>query len=370
LKKVGAMGFDIQVTHSVTEVGQSGWDSLSGGRPFASYRWYRFGEAVLADCSPTYVTLLQEDRPLARATFWLKCREWLQITSPVMRYGAERLLRRWPLFTCEAPLASASGLILPESPLRAAALKAIAETSLKLGKEMDASFSLFGYLDDREVNQPGWPKEFSAVSFPDAETQLLINWHSYDEYLRSLAKSTRRNIRLHGEQAAKMGVVVTIHPDVQELERVVTLVQDVECYHRVSQRPWTRAMLENAGMVDSAWIAARIDGRLVGCCSLIGDGDVQIATLLGLDYSVPQFIYVYYQIMYAAVRCAIERGGRILDGGGGAYELKRRLGFQKLPDDYLLVAAAGKSFRLLFRILSQWMGLQKPSGTLPDTPND
>ena len=46
------MEFDVQIVHSVEEIGQEAWDHLAGDRPFASYRWYRFGERVLADNVP------------------------------------------------------------------------------------------------------------------------------------------------------------------------------------------------------------------------------------------------------------------------------------------------------------------------------
>ena len=59
-------------------------------------------------------------------------------------------------------------------------------------------------------------------------------------------------------------------------------------------------------------------------------------------------MYVYYQIIYAAIRYSIESGAKLLMGGGGAYELKRRLGFSKLPDDYMMVAANGQLLGWLF----------------------
>jgi predicted N-acyltransferase len=363
------MDFDIQIAHSVTEIGQTAWDRLSSGRPFASFRWYRFGEAALSDCSPTYITLSHNNEPAARGAFWLKRQEWLPIASPAVRFGAEQLLRRWPLLMCAAPLACTPGLVLPESSLRAAALKTIASAALELGTKSRASFVFFSYTQENEVRQAGWPEAFTAISFSDEETSLEITWPDFESYLKHLAKSTRRNHRLHCKQADEMGVVITARSFVSDMERAVTLIQNVERYHHMGRRPWTRAMLENAHMVDSTWITAHMGNRLVGCCSVIGDGDAQIATLLGLDYSVPQFIYVYYQIMYAAIQNAIERGARVLYGGGGAYELKRRLGFRVLPNDYLVVAATGKSFRWIERRLVKWAGLQKAGVKTPDGIN-
>ena len=199
-----------------------------------------------------------------------------------------------------------------------------------------------------------------------------ISWPDFESYLKHLAKSTRRNFRLHCKQANDLAIAITVQPSVSDIDKALTLIQNVETYHRVGHRPWARAMLENAHMVDSLWISARIGDRLVGCCSLIGDGDAQNATLLGLDYSFSQSIYVYYQLIYAAIRCTIERGCKILYGGGGAYELKRRLGFKTLPDDYLVVAATGQMFGWLLRSSARLIESQKmnPEGQGdPDKPD-
>jgi predicted N-acyltransferase len=352
------MDFEIQTNHSVLEIGQPAWDHLSKGNPFASYRWFRFGEAALSDCPPTYITLSHHNEPVARGAFWLKHQEWLPITSSAVRFGVEQFLRRWPLLMCAAPLATAPGLILPNTSQRAAALTGIAESALDLAKKDRASFVIFSYSQESDVRGTGWPEAFSAISFSDEETSLEITWPDFESYLKHLAKSTRRNHRLHCKQADEMGVIVTIQPSVSDIERAVSLIENVERYHHMGRRPWTRAMLESAQLVDSAWIAARIGDRLVGCCSVIGDGDTQMATLLGLDYSVPQFIYVYYQIMYAAVQSAVERGARVLFGGDGAYEFKRRLGFRILPHNYLAVAATTKPLQWIKRRLTKGVGMQ------------
>ncbi|HTX89773.1 MAG TPA: GNAT family N-acetyltransferase [Anaerolineales bacterium] len=352
------MDFDIQIFHSVMEIGPTAWDQLGKGQPFTSSRWYCFGEAVFSDCSPTYVTLSQGNEPLAGSVFWVKRQEWLPIGSSIARFGAEELLRRRPLLMCAAPLACTPGWFLPESSLRAAAVKTISETALEIGAKHRASFVSFSYIPEADVQQGGWPEDFSAISFTDEDTCLEISWPDFDSYLMHLAKSTRRNHRLHAKQADEMGVVVTAHSTVTDIDRAIPLIWNVERFHRAGRRPWTRSVLENAHLVDSTWITAHIGERLVGCCLVIGDGPARIATLLGLDYSVPQYIYVYYQIIYAAIRSAIEQGAEKLYGGGGAYELKRRLGFRVLPNDYLVVAAAGKSFRWIERKLAKWAGLQ------------
>jgi predicted N-acyltransferase len=364
------MNFDVQIAHSVAELGEDAWDALSGGRPLSSFRWYRFGEAVLRDCPPTYIVLSHSGEPVARAALWLKRREWVPITSQVVRSGAEHLLYRWPLLTCETPLVSLPGLILPDGPTRSAALETIARASQEFGKRARASFTLFGYVDQQDAQLGGWPKAYSPISYPDEETSLDITWPDFDSCIKHLAKSTRRNYRLHGLKADELGVVITTHPGVLDIDQATTLTHNVNTYHHLGHRPWTRAILENSGLVDSTWIAAHVKDRLVGCCSVIGDRGVLHATLLGLDYSFPESRYVYYQIMYAAVRCAIESGARVLYGGGGAYELKRRLGFTKLPDNYMMVAASTQWLRWLTRGAIRLLELQKANVDPQSAPNN
>ena len=66
------MELDIQIVHGVSELTRSAWDQMSEDRPFSGYAWYQYGEAVLADCQPTYIFLSHAGETLARATLWLK----------------------------------------------------------------------------------------------------------------------------------------------------------------------------------------------------------------------------------------------------------------------------------------------------------
>ncbi len=349
------MDFDVQVFHSIEEIGQEAWNRLSVGQPLGSYRWYRFGETVLQDCPPTYIVLSRSGEPVARAAIWLKRQEWLPITSKLLRSGADQLLRHRPLFACETPFVCLSGLVLPAGSERVFAIEKIATHTHALAKKAGAFCALFSYIDQADVVACPWPRPYLAVSYPDEETYMDVSWPDFESYRSQLAKSTRRNIRLHGNEAAEMGITINAQPGPASIDDAVRLIQNVETFHKFGHRPWVRAMLENAPMVDTIWISAHMDNRLVGCCSLLGDDHYLTATLLGLDYSNPKWIYIYYQLMYAVVRYAIENGCKGLYGGGGAYELKRRLGFRKLPDDFMTIAATGRLSGWLLRGLVRLM---------------
>jgi predicted N-acyltransferase len=346
------MEFQVQVAHSVQEVGREAWDRLSKNRPFASYRWYRFGETVMADNLPVYVILSQGKEAIARATFWLRRNEPIPVSSAMVRRLIEALLRRRPLLICQAPLVGASGLILPEPPLRDDALRTIARIARDQARKLRASFVAFVYLEEQEARLPGWPDAFGAVDLPDPGTRLDVVWPDFDGYLQSLSKKSRRQYRTNCRNAVQQGIEVScqslatgLDADVQE--QALAMVRDVERHYGSPPDPWARGMYEQAGMVDSAWLAARIEGRLVACSLLVGDGGIWRWALLGRQYDVE---YAYFQLAYEAIRHVVETRGQVLFGGTHSYETKRRLGFELTTDTWARFIGNGP----LFQGLGHW----------------
>lgn len=335
------MTFDVQVAHSVEEIGQEAWDDLSGGRPFNSYRWYRYGEAVLSDNEPVYIILSRGGRPVARSTFWLRRQEQLPIfSSKVVRRLIEALLRRRPLLLCRAPLAPASGLILPEEPsLRDEALGTMAKIAQDRARHNRASFITYVYLKEEEAGYPGWPSNVAGIRMSEPGTRMVITWSDFETYLGDVSRSVRRNYR----DAVELGVRTTRHPmtgawEDAALDEMVKLIQNVENHHNAARNPWARAMLEKANMVDAVWLRSEMDERTACCGLLLRDGDTQMMTLLGRDYDVQ---YAYFHLFYSGIRCAIEDGVRVVWGGSGAYGAKRRMGFEVKDASHVLFASRG-----------------------------
>lgn len=345
-----AGSFDIRVAHSVEDIGQEAWDYLGASCPFASYRWYRFGEAVLKSDMPVYIVLSQGTEPVARGTFWLKRHEPLPIPSRVVRWLVGRLLHYRPLLVCRVPMASASGLILPEPPLRDAALETIIWVAQELARQNGASFLLYDYLEYYAVEWRAWSDCFVQAALPDPGTCLKIVWPNFEGYVGHLSKSVRKDYRRHSNRASDLGVVVKPHQEVGAIDEAMALIRNVEQHHNAPPNPWARAVLQNASMVDITWLTAKIENRLVGCGLLLGDRETRFLGLLGLDYEVR---YAYFQLLYEAIRSAIEQGIQILRGGGGAYELKQRLGFTLEDDNYVVLTGIGP----LLQRLGRWLAV-------------
>ena len=172
-----------------------------------------------------------------------------------------------------------------------------------------------------------------------------IVWPDFDGYLSQLSYKTRKNYRRHCRAADELGLSVGYYPRVKAIDKAFVLMRNVERRHHQPPNPWARRALENAALADAIWLAADIDGRLVGCELLLGDRSTWMVTALGLDYSVH---YVYFQLGYADIRYAIEHGVRRLRWGSCAYETKRRLGFQLVDNNYVALAANNRKL--------QWIG--------------
>lgn len=368
------MEFKVQVAHSITEIGQEAWDRLSGAHMFASYRWCSFGEAVLAsDTPPTYIVLSLGGEPVARGAFWLSGQEFIPLPPGILRRLIEAAVRRRPLLMCRSPLANAPGLILPEPPLHDAALRTLAQIALEEAQRQHASFLIFGHLEDRRAHDAAWPEGFAPVTLPDPGTRLVVAWPDFESYLASLSKSVRKDYRRHRNRAADRGIKVTRHRvtsplDGALLDQAMVLIRNVETHHRLPPYKWARPILENAHMVDAIWLMAEIGERLVGCGLLLGDRGTWCLASLGLDY---EFDYVYFQLLYEAIRCAIEEKDiHILRGGSEVYEMKLRLGFQLEDSHHLVFAGAGALPRMLGRWLTRQIVRVGPVGITEEAADE
>jgi len=344
------MQFDIQIAHSVEEIGQEAWDRLSQDRPFSSYRWYRYGEKVMGANLPIYIVLSVQNEPVARGTFWLVRNEPLPLSEPA-RSIFQIILQRWPLMICRSPLTEMSGLIVPESSLRDEALTTIVRVARDQAQQHRASFVAVTYLERQESEWDCWSNGFISFKFSEPGTCMNIAWPDFEGYLKHLSKSARKDYKRHCRFANEQGIRIirgqTPAAGSLEFDKAMTLITNVTHRHD-SPLPWARSMLEYAGMVGYTWITAEKDGSMVGCGILLEDGDHRLFKLIGLDYSVK---YVYFQLFYERIRCAIEQGARFLWGGSGIYEFKQHIGFHMMNREYLVWTAMNTRVQKLVRVL-------------------
>jgi predicted N-acyltransferase len=341
--------FDVQVANSLAAIDADAWDYLSGDRVFQSYRWYRFGERIMSDSIPCYIFVVWQGKMIARATFWVVRNEPIPIDWAPARHAAVAIFRRWPLFICRSPVANTPGLILPPAPLRGPALAALVGAATREAKKYGASFLLFDFLTKEQASSQDWPKPFSSYSFSDPGTRMEIEWSSFDQYLASLSPKARKHYRQRNREAERLGIKISRHDSVENVEEALPLIEDVERRHHSTPNPWTRPMLENLHLVGGAWLTARLDGRIVGCELILEDNRVLMVTSLGL---ASRTSHVYHLLGYADIRYAIEKGAHMLRWGSGSYDTKRRLGFRLEDNQQVVFSGLSPFSRLAARVVS------------------
>jgi predicted N-acyltransferase len=340
--------FDIQITRSAAEVNPELWDALTGAAHFQSHRWYRFGEAVMADCQPTYLTLFTDGRPAARAALWLVRDEPLPVDSERLRSVVHAYLRRRPLMICRSPLSGLPGLALRDTEHgRTATVAALVTGAREQAHGASASFLVFDFLtpDLRSIAENGLA--VTEVSGPG--TVMELPPLSFDEFIARLGKDGRNHYRRTLRHAQELGIEVTRHRQVERIREALALIRNVERRFKSAPNPWMVGMMEHLVLADGIWLAATIGDRLVGCGLSFVDNGAQVVTALGLADDVP---YVYFALGYEALRLAIDSGARTLYWGSGAYDVKQRLGFSVYPNNLVAFAGFGAVPRLIARVAS------------------
>jgi predicted N-acyltransferase len=344
------MAYSLTVTNSVEQTTPEEWDQLGGGALYSSHRWYRYGESVLHNDTPYYLTVMDGDHPVARATFWLKKEEALPVTSPLVTKWINRIFHRWPLLICSSPLASTGGLILPDNGDNPEIIKLILAQLREIMQRERVSFLTFDFINPQQTEQLSSTGELHPITLSEPGTRLEIRWSTFDQYLKSLSKSDRKSYRRAVNRAKSLGIEVRNQTRVTEIERAIALIREHDARYKSPTIPWVRRMLENASMVESIWLAAYAGEKMIACGLLLGDQGTWVATALGRDYD---YDYAYFVMGYEAIRRVIESGGQVLRWGTGAYDYKQRLGFELEDTNYVCFQARSPAFDWIFSKLAR-----------------
>jgi len=338
---------DIHIAHHIQDISPETWQRYDSGQPFCSHAWYRFVERVLPCYRPLYLLADCDGQPAGRATFWVVHDEPLPVPPPA-RWVLDGLIRRWPLLVCRSPIADAGGISLAPGAPAAATLQALFTTAGRCLTQQRGSFLIFDFVPEALLDL-SWPSQLARARVSDPGTLLELQDDNFEDYLKHLTRPAYKDYRRHRNQAERLGIQVVACRQPESIAEALPLIRGVERRHGSAPKPWAPDLLAAAGQADATWLEARIGPRLVGCGLLLRDGPTQMMTLLGLDDTVE---YVYFQLVYAAIRCACEHNVRWLRGGSGAYELKKRLGFRLENDNFIFFSGRGGLLQTVGRWLS------------------
>lgn len=341
--------FEIQTYKSIQEIEPETWNQVAAGRGFQSHNWYTFGEQAMADCPATYLIVWDDDKPVAGTALFKIKNEPLPLPKVARQFMAS-ILKRKPLLVCRSPFADTSALLLPGEPLRDEVLPVLANAAQEEFKKQRCSFLVFDYLLTEQLKYSSWPPGYESITVSEPGTYMPIIWDSFEAYLEAGNKKDRQHYKRSLKEAEENGLVLSKHKAVSDVDKALTLIENVSIWHGSVPSPWTRGLLENFSMIDGTWLELHKDDKLVGCGAVLRDNQFQLASSLGLEDDVPGG---YFYLLYAALQEAFEHKVRLVRFGSGAYDVKRRLGFHLEDTNHAMISMAGFMSRATSRLASE-----------------
>jgi hypothetical protein len=345
----------IRLATSVDDFGPADLEGLTAAPGTLEHRWLRWREAT-GRGGATFALVRDEAGPLALvfAPDTSKVGRVPGFVGPLQALVARVVLVLCPPFGGEAAtVALRRGVTLPEAlPRLEPALREICRRTRRAAMAV--------MLVQRE-SLPHWRAEgFAAVPVPPNMEMTVPG--SYDAYLAGLRPRDRMKLRSMQRAAERAGVRferrTSFSGDKVEL---CEMLREVYRHHghtretiaaRLSPEifpAFERAFGPSAGLIE-----ARVGGRLAGFLVTLHDETRLLLPQIGLRYELARPNFVYFLLFDQAVKMAIARGLRTINGGATNEAIKRRLGFDERPQWLCYRLATRRGAGLLQR-LAPWV---------------
>lgn len=343
------------IVDTVQAVSEPAWDAVAAGEWSYSHRWQRVMERELRGYRPAYV-LIYAAAELIGVAFSMELPEYLLPKRfPRSIQPLIELVLRATMQVCATPLSSRlEGLMIkpgwPEQePVVALALRALdrMNRSARLLQVFAATTAHHGRVL-HGLQQRGYqPIQVSPYMTLD------VVWTTFDDYLASLPRKRRTDLRRQLNNAQRHGGI-----KIEQLRPDQVTVPDADLYRlidNVAQRYGEKAhvvpsffsALRTLMPDNSTIFLATVDGQLAGVFVGIHDDNSISFPMIGQDHALSREHGIYFLLHFAVIRYAIERQLRLINMGLTQLDLKRRLGYQPNPR-YFIVRSP---YRLLDRVL-------------------
>ncbi len=207
---------------------------------------------------------------------------------------------------------------------------------------------VFDFISAEEASLISKHGALTPLPMPEQGTALALNGSDFESYLQGLKRDVRQSQRRSYRRLNEMGVKISTHDTVRNIKEALTLINRHDKQYRATSFSWRAGMLAHLEMVDSVWLTASKDEKLVGCGLLLGDKGEWFATALGRDYD---YRYVYFVLGFESIKYLIAKHAKAFRWGTGAYDYKARLGFALENNNFVAFQARNQLIDKLFRYL-------------------
>lgn len=333
-----------KIYDNIDRIAKKDWDALFGDIP-ESYPFYKaLQNSELSGFIFYYLVIFREDEialiaPLFSADFNLDIavEGIFSVVIKLIRRVFPRFMISKTLF-CGSPFAEYGALGIRQE------LRDNLELIPLLGRQVN---DLAAKLNAPLVIFKDFPEEKAALldvltrhgfsrakSFP--AVLVDVNFRSFEEYLKSLGRSTRKNLNKKLKQAASAGKIeIREANDIKgELAQIIKLYentyrQGTTRFEHLNEKFFLRVSEDLASQ--ARFFLYYAEGKLAAFNLCFAYKDLLIDKFIGFDYDICSKYNLYFVSWAHNIKWCIEKGLRYYYPGQTDYQLKLRLGGRLVP---------------------------------------
>ena len=305
----------VTIHERISEIPPDKWDTLVSNTMFHTHTWITFMEhSVRNDVTPFYIT----------------AKRGVDLVGGVVCYLTTKRVFKVPIkcIACAYPFSYESTLYVKEGENPFTILSLLCDALERIAQNTKAHTIIITY-PDRDVSIFFEKKGFSLLKQIPA-AYLYIQWKTFKEYLKSLPRKTKKNIRHTLNQGKREGLILEHSQDFSGLDHLFNLyMENLERHNYEPLVPFTQDLYRNIEKYvhEYAYIVrCSLKEDLLGYWIYFFDGTFATMTFSGMNVTLASKYDAYFNICYDAIREMIDRGCKKVLFGASTYRVKRRIG--------------------------------------------
>ncbi len=332
--------FNVVVIDTINEVEKEKINSLSDDG-FFTYEWFKTLEiSKPLKVIPRYIAVYEEDDLIAFAPCFIEynaqystVEDNLKFIKILKRVGNRLGFFLTPPLVCYSPCSYHSSILLKKKYKDTIILNLITKKIDDICKKEKILFSSFSWVSEHDnllinnLENIGYSKIRSIQS-----SYLDIQWSNFDDYVASLEKKVKKNIRREISNHKESGIVIEQEKDFGAISHILSeFHSNLFCKYNNRISVFNTLFYEtlNEYMKDKVLLfIARKNNDIVGFSLILKHAKIFDLFIVGFNYeNLTKTDFTYFNIVYyEPIKAAIEEGIERIHFRGGAKRIKQRRG--------------------------------------------
>ncbi|MEM2143945.1 MAG: peptidogalycan biosysnthesis protein [Candidatus Jordarchaeaceae archaeon] len=255
--------------------------------------------------------------------------------NKILRLGKLTGLFEDHVLLCYSPMCLRSTVLFANGVNKLSALRLVSSGIDSVCRRERILFSSFLFVpeNDKQLTSGLESLGYTKYSY-DSTLYLDVVWASFDEYIKSLDYSVRKNVRREIKKFAESGAKIALVNDFGELSSTLTKLRgNLLRKYGVENSPCAAISYKElntfARDITKMFVIVK-NNAVIGFCCCFKYGSTMELSHCGFDYdALEKTDFAYFNVVYyAPIRWAIENGVQRIFAARALPEVKRKRGFR------------------------------------------